>query len=67
MSWEHIIKKDLTDEQKEVIDRYAESQDTITVRKAMQAVLKTLGFVKGSVGRRSVEKYLEENYPDKLE
>lgn len=67
MSWENIIKKDLTDEQKKVIDMYAESQDTITVRKAMQAVLKALGFVKGSVGRRSVEKYLEENYPDKLE
>ena len=67
MSWEHIIKKDLTDEQKEVIDMYAESQDTITVRKAMQALLKTLGFVKGSVSRRMVEKYLKENYPDKLE
>lgn len=67
MSWESIIKKGLTDEQKEVIDRYAESQDTITVRKTMQALLKTLGFVKGSAGRRSVEKYLEENYPDKLE
>ena len=67
MSWESIIKKDLTDEQKKVIDMYASYQDTITVRKVMQALLKALGFPKGSAGRRSVEKYLEQNYRDKLE
>lgn len=67
MSWESIIKKDLSDEQKAVIDMYADSRDSITVRQVMQELLKRLGFVKGSVGRRSVEKYLEENYSDKLE
>ncbi len=56
MSWESIIKKDLTDEQKAVIDMYADSRDSITVRQVMQELLKRLGFVKGSVGRRSVEK-----------
>jgi hypothetical protein len=67
MSWENIIKKDLTDEQKEVIDMYAESRDSITVRQVMQECLKRLGFVKGSVGRMKVETYLKENYSDKLE
>lgn len=67
MSWKSIIKKDLTNEQREVIDTYAESMDSITVRKVMQELLKRLGFVKGSAGRRSVEAYLEENYSDKLE
>jgi hypothetical protein len=67
MSWMNILKKDLTSEQKSETDAYVASQDSITVRKVMQHLLKKLGFVKGSVGRRSIEAYLEEKYPDKLE
>ena len=67
MSWMNILKKDLTSEQKSETDAYVASQDSITVRKVMQHLLKKLGFVKGSVVRRRIEAYLEEKYPDKLE
>ena len=67
VSWKNILKKSLTSEQKSETDAYVSSQDSITVRKVMQHLLKKLGFVKGSVGRRDIERYLEEKYPDKLE
>lgn len=67
MSWMSILKVKLTQEQKLETDAYVASQESITVRKVMQHLLKKLGFVKGSVGRRSIEAYLEERYPDKLE
>ena len=47
MSWMNILKKDLTSEQKSETDAYVASQDSITVRKVMQHLLKKLGFVKG--------------------
>ena len=67
MSWQNILKAKLTEEQKLETDAYVASQDSVSVRKVMQHLLKKLGFVKGSVGRRSIEAYLEERHPDKLE
>ena len=67
MSWQNILKVELTQEQKFEIEAYFASQESITVRKVMQHLLKKLGFVKGSVGRGSIEAYLEERHPDKLE
>ena len=67
MSWQNILKVELTQEQKLEIDAYVASQESITVRKVMQHLLKKLGFVKGSVNRLQTERYLEERYPDKLE
>lgn len=67
MSWQNILKVKLTQEQKLEIDAYVASQESITVRKVMQHLLKKLGFVKGSVNRLHTERYLEERYPDKLE
>lgn len=67
MSWQNILKVKLTQEQKLEIDAYVTSQESITVRKVMQHLLKKLGFVKGSVNRLHTERYLEERYPDKLE
>lgn len=67
MSWQTILKAKLTPEQESETDAYVASQDSVTVRKVMQHLLKKLGFVKGSVRRLLVERYLEERHPDKLE
>lgn len=67
MSWQNILKAKLTTEQESEIDAYVASQDSVTVRKVMQHLLKKLGFVKGSVNRLKTERYLKEKYPDKLD
>jgi hypothetical protein len=67
MSWMSILKVKLTQEQKLETDTYITSQKSITIQKIIQHLLKKLKFIKGSVGRRSIEAYLEERYPDKLE
>jgi len=67
MGWQNILKAKLTPEQKSEIDAYVSSQDSVTVRKVMQHLLKKLGFVKGSVNRLHTERYLEERHLDKLE
>ena len=67
MSWQNILKAKLTPEQKSETDAYVASQDSVSVRKVMQHLLKKLGFVKGSENRLHTERYLEEKYPDKWE
>jgi len=67
MDWKSVIKRDtLSRLQKKTIDGFVASKDKVTVREVSQNLMIKLGY-QNQAGRRAIEAYLENNYPEKLE